>query len=335
MPKLIVTEIGKGEEKVFPIGREARIGRLPESDVPLAEAGVSREHAKIIQEENQFYLLDLESGNGTLLNGLSLKPHEKTILKNNDRITINNYHLRFFLTDEIFDEALKEEEEITNADILEVKLLKKVLDAVDQETVPSLEVLNGVAEGQRFFLTDDIQEMTLGRGEDCDFSINEFVVSRRHAKIARGWGGIALTDLESKNGTYVNNRRITEEFLHDGDRIALGTIVFLFRNPQEINLKELGEEIAKSRSPLSPKAAVKPKARAKKEEPEEFTEEGSAEEAAEILKGLPALKPAPANIYPLPQLHEKKWTPLEIGLLGLGVAVLLFALLTLAHLVVE
>ena len=34
--------------------------------------------------------------------------------------------------------------------------LKKVLDAVDQETVPSLEVLNGVAEGQRFFFTEDI-----------------------------------------------------------------------------------------------------------------------------------------------------------------------------------
>lgn len=341
MPKLIVTEIGKGEEKVFPVGREARIGRLTECDVHLSEAGVSREHAKIIQEDNQFYLIDLESGNGTLLNGLSLKAHEKTILKNNDRITINNYHLRFFLTDEIFDEALKEEEEITNADILEVKLLKKVLDAVDQETVPSLEVLNGVAEGQRFFLTDDIQEMTLGRGEDCDFSINEFVVSRRHAKISRGWGGIALTDLESKNGTYLNNRRITEEFLHDGDRLALGTIVFLFRNPQEINLKELGEEIARQRPlsrrepPPKPKAKAAAAGTAKKEEPEEFTEEGSAEEAAEILKGLPSLKQSPANIYPLPQLHEKKWTPLEIGLLGLGVAVLLFALLTLAHLVTE
>ena len=167
------------------------------------------------------------------------------LLKNNDRLNIGNFTLRFIRTDEFFEQSMKEEEEVTDADILEIKLLKKVLDAVDQETVPSLEVLNGCAEGKRFFLSDDTEEMIIGRDPASDFPVNEDVISRSHAKIVKRWGGIALVDLESKNGSYVNNKRITEEYLHDGDRLALGTIVFLFRNPQEINIKEISEEILK------------------------------------------------------------------------------------------
>jgi pSer/pThr/pTyr-binding forkhead associated (FHA) protein len=59
--------------------------------------------------------------------------------------------------------------------------------------------------------------------------------------ISKKWGGITIRDLESKNGTFKNNRRIAEDYLHDGDRIALGTIVMQFRNPQEINIARLPE----------------------------------------------------------------------------------------------
>lgn len=304
MPKLILQESGQTEEKVIHLGREATLGRLPQNNVQLKGAGISREHAKILFEDDQYYLIDLGSGNGTLLNGLLLKPNEKNILRNNDRITIENYHLKFWATDEIFEEKLKEEEEITDADILEVKLLKKILDAVDQETLPSLEILNGSQEGKRFFLTEDMQEITIGRDPACDFSIDEYVISRGHAKIHKKWGGIALTDLNSKNGSFVNNKRITEEFLHDGDRIALGTIVFLFRNPKEINIQQIGEELAKARPPLR-----------------------------EILKDIPTLQPAPANVYPSPLESEKRWTALEIGMIGLGIIIFAVAAITLVNLI--
>lgn len=315
MPKLIITETGKTEEKVYSLSSSNVMGRLPECDLPLPGSGVSREHAKIVQEEQQYYLIDLGSGNGTFLNGLLLKPQEKNLLKNNDRITVENFHLKFFETDELFEARFKEEEEVTDADILEVKLLKKILDAVDQETLPSLEVLNGVAEGKRFFLTDDAPEMTVGRDPACDFCIDEYVISRQHAKVIKKWGGIALIDLESKNGTYINNKRITEEFLHDGDRLALGTIVLLFRNPKEINVKAISEEIAKSHPPLSPKK-FRP------------AEEGPAE----ILKDIPTLQPAAANVYPVIGKFETKLTPMEIGLIGLGIIVFAFAAITLANL---
>ena len=336
MSKLIVTETGKREEKDFNLSMQALIGRVPESDVPLAGSGVSREHAKIIREDEQFYLLDLGSSNGTLLNGMALKPHEKNLLKSSDRITIDKYHLKLWLTDELFEESLKEEEEVTDADILEVKLLKKVWDAVDQETVPSLEVLNGSAEGKRIFLTDDAPEMIIGRDPSCDFSINEYVISRQHAKIAKKWGGIALIDMESKNGSFVNNKRVTEEFLHDGDRIALGTIVFLFRNPKEVDLKSLSEELIKKRPLITRKHKTEDK-RPNLPAGQAGTEDQLPEEESvkELLEDIPSLQPAAANLYPAPVLHQKKFSSLEIGMIGLGIAVLAFALITLVNLILE
>lgn len=336
MPKLILTEAGHKEEKAFNLGVQTLIGRMPQADVTLTSNAVSREHAKILEEEGQYYLVDLGSSNSTILNGMVLKPHEKNILKNNDRITIDKYHLKFWLTDELFEESFKKEEEITDADILEVKLLKKILDAVDQETVPSLEVLNGSAEGKRIFLTDDTPEMIIGREPSCDFPINEYVISRQHAKIMKKWGGIALIDMESKNGCFVNNRRIVEEFLHDGDRIALGTIVLLFRNPQEIDLKSLSEELIKKRPLITPKMHAKPKpAPAEKLEEESEESEMTPMEAEAILKDIPSLQPAAANLYPTPVLHAKQMSALEIGMIGLGIAVLSFALITLVNLIFE
>lgn len=323
MPKLIITETGKTEEKVHALGSVTTIGRLPENDLPLKGSGVSREHAKVIQEDHQFYLIDLESGNGTFLNGLLAKPQEKNLLKNNDRITIENYHLKFFETDDLFEKRYQEEEEVTDADILEVKLLKKILDAVDQEVLPSLEVLNGVAEGKRFFLTDDLPEMIIGREAGADFTIDEYVISRQHAKILKKWGGIALVDLDSKNGTYVNNKRITEEFLHDGDRVAFGTIVLLFRNPKEINVKALSEEIAKAQPLAHPKIYRAPR---------QAKEDTASESAEAILQDIPGLKPAAANLYPTPSRPLPRLSPMEIGLIGLGIIIFAFAAITLVNL---
>lgn len=330
MPQIIVTEMGHGEEAKITLSGESRIGRAPGCEILLGGAGISREHAKIVQQGTKFHLIDLESSNGTFLNGHRVQPHEKTLLRHHDQITVRSYHLRFLEETNAFSESLREEEEKTDANILEVKLLKKILDAVDADKHPSIEALNGTTQGKRFLLTEENEELILGRDPACQLHIPEEVISRQHAKIVRRWGGIALIDLESKNGTYLNNKKIQEEMLHDGDRFACGTVVFLFRNPQEINLQDLGEEIASKRK-LEEKKESAPQA--PKNEKEQT--HGSAKEAEAILKEIPNLKSAPANEYPIPQKQKNKLTPLEIGLLGLGVVVLCFAALTLANLLLS
>ena len=317
------------------------IGRLDSNLVQLSSKGVSRQHAKITGEGGDFFIIDLKSGNGTYLNGVRLAPHEKNLLRTGDLINIDRFDIRFQAEDEALGEAY--EEEVTESDMLEVKLLKKVLTALDKDMVPSLEVLNGALEGKKVFLTDEVSELVMGREPECDFPINEYVISRRHAKITKRWGGIAIRDLESKNGTFVNNRRVVEEYLHDGDRIALGTIVLMFRNPQEINLAPLEEARPKTRpAPVSPReipgleaegAEAPPEEERPPEEEvaEEREEEPSAiEEWEELEKGIPGQAP-----YPPPEAkieRIKTLTPVEIGMIGLGALVLIFALITIVNL---
>ncbi len=344
MPTLTIQERGQGggEKRswVHECAEEViTIGRLEGSVVQLGSRGVSRQHAKIIADDDRYFVVDLGSGNGTSLNGVLLKPDEKNLLKGGDRITIDSFDIQFSMESPAWREAF--EEEVTENDILEVKLLKKVLGALDKETMPSVEVLNGSAEGRKMFLTDEMTEMTLGRDPECEFPINEYVMSRRHAKVIKRWGGIAIRDLESKNGTFLNNRRIVEEMLHDGDRIALGTIVFIFRNPQEINLASLEEVSPRYRpAPVVPQeipgveeAQAAPASGESAGVPKQadLEEESSAVEQWEKLEKSLHGK----ENYPVPHAREeaiKRLTPMEIGMIGLGASVLIFALITLVNL---
>ncbi|MGA2619194.1 MAG: adenylate/guanylate cyclase domain-containing protein [Thermoguttaceae bacterium] len=65
-------------------------------------------------------------------------------------------------------------------------------------------------------------EVLIGRGPECDVILNEEGVSRRHALIRRAGDGWTIIDQGSRNGTYVNQRRIVEQPLADGDRISPG-----------------------------------------------------------------------------------------------------------------
>lgn len=131
--------------------------------------------------------------------------------------------------------------DVTDSDVLEVKLLKKVLTAMDKEVLPSLEVLTGVAEGKKFILEDDFDEGIIGRDPNVEFPIEEYVISRRHAKIERCDDGIYVKDIGSKNGTFLNGKPVSEARLQDGDRISLGTIVISYRNPKEVDFAAINK----------------------------------------------------------------------------------------------
>jgi pSer/pThr/pTyr-binding forkhead associated (FHA) protein len=67
---------------------------------------------------------------------------------------------------------------------------------------------------------------TIGRAE-CDVELNDPDVSRRHAVVRLVDGGLAVEDLGSTNGTFVNERRITGiAELAAGDRVRFGNTVW-------------------------------------------------------------------------------------------------------------
>ena len=71
----------------------------------------------------------------------------------------------------------------------------------------------------------------LGRGEDCLLALPSGKVSRRHARIRVARDEAVLEDLGSKNGSYVDGRRITGPTpLGDGDEVRLGSVLVVFRS---------------------------------------------------------------------------------------------------------
>jgi pSer/pThr/pTyr-binding forkhead associated (FHA) protein len=62
----------------------------------------------------------------------------------------------------------------------------------------------------------------IGRGTDADVVLDDPATSRRHAQIELAAGKYVLKDLGSANGTLVNEQRVTERALSDGDMIKIG-----------------------------------------------------------------------------------------------------------------
>lgn len=72
--------------------------------------------------------------------------------------------------------------------------------------------------------------VTLGRAEDNGLVIDDKFCSQHHAMIFSHEGQRFLRDRNSTNGTYHNGQRITADaLLREGDRIALGTVVLIYR----------------------------------------------------------------------------------------------------------
>jgi type II secretory pathway predicted ATPase ExeA len=62
----------------------------------------------------------------------------------------------------------------------------------------------------------------IGRADLCDVVVNNLGVSRHHALVIQSPSGIGLLDLGSKNGTYVDGRRVNQHVLQNGDLIGVG-----------------------------------------------------------------------------------------------------------------
>ena len=67
-----------------------------------------------------------------------------------------------------------------------------------------------------------------GRESACDWQIKDGSVSRRHCRIARNGEQFELEDLESHNGTFVNDLPVARRLLEHGDRIRIGNAFFVF-----------------------------------------------------------------------------------------------------------
>jgi pSer/pThr/pTyr-binding forkhead associated (FHA) protein len=172
---------------------------------------LSRRHARVfIDEQGHAMVEDLGSTNGTWLNGAQLA---------DARALANGDELRTGQT--TFVVELPAPPVLTRPDTAIPGVTATVLDAPPPR--PRLLVLSGPKEGEEIRLAD---ELLIGRGYGEPGALGgDRMLSRRHARVARGSGGVFfLQDTGSTNGTMLNGVLVRHaQALSDGDVIQLGS----------------------------------------------------------------------------------------------------------------
>ncbi|MDO4888531.1 MAG: DUF3662 and FHA domain-containing protein [Actinomycetaceae bacterium] len=83
----------------------------------------------------------------------------------------------------------------------------------------------------RYLLTGNVT--VIGRGSECDITVDDTGISRRHIELRVTPHGVVVTDLGSTNGSFVEGHRITAATLVDGNTITIGRTHIMFWNSPE------------------------------------------------------------------------------------------------------
>lgn len=202
-------------------GMRATIGRAEENPVGLfGDPSVQARHAVVERRGADYVIKNLAVQDGTFVNGVRI---ETVDLHDGDRIGIGGYELKFHLRG-------------TSTPAVQQATLSA--DAVNPVYVASrLAGVNAVVEGpclidasgQRYPLRVGAPTR-VGRALDNEIVVSHSSVSRHHASIENVNGNFAVKDLNSQNGTFVSNTRVTETArVSDGDAVRFGDAPFTFR----------------------------------------------------------------------------------------------------------
>ncbi len=211
----VVVELGGKEILRIPLkGPTMTIGRDPQCDLHLDNRALSRRHAQIEKRGAAIWVRDLQSQNGTFVNGARI--NDPQALNGGDRIEVGRYEVR--------------------------------IDGVEEarQDTPVL-TLTGPEGRHRFAMVGD--EIILGRAPSCDIAIGHKSISRRHMRIAVEADHFVAEDLGSQNGSRINNKRINGPTpFRIGDKIQMSefTIEVGYLEAPETNAGSPQQKVSKT-----------------------------------------------------------------------------------------
>ncbi|NMB73603.1 MAG: FHA domain-containing protein [Myxococcales bacterium] len=171
------------------------IGRDPTCELRLDNLSVSRRHARIGWERGRFVLQDLNSSNGTLVNG---KPVDRRDVGLDDVITVGKYHIRI---------AVPEAMPLPQATVM--------VSAA------------GPGSGQLFLVCGEQSvelkhDITIGRVDGVDLRLRGFGIKPIHARLHNTDEGSVRLDCVEKAWVRVNGARVRSTLLKPGQAFAIG-----------------------------------------------------------------------------------------------------------------
>jgi len=206
VPILYVLQIHvRGEATHFRpiIQTELELGRGYNSDIVLEGRGVSRQHLQIHCGDRMLQVRDMNSTNGTFMNGQRLLPDRPCMLGPGDQIRIEDF-------------------------TLSVRLLN-ANESIPPEIWYRVRIATPPQPGLILNLPDGLRKVPLSQGrvilgsaEDNDIVMPELGVSPYHAELLRCEQGYCIHDLGSSGGLYHRGQRISRTILRDGARLLIG-----------------------------------------------------------------------------------------------------------------
>lgn len=175
------------------------IGSANDNQLVIDDASVDSLHAKIIAENEKYILKDNNSANGCFVNGQRIT--QKEILPGDI--------LRFGNTEMIVLDPRKLHEQ----------------DAADQSAPWRLVSDSSWLPGKTFIIMPD-RAVIIGRTDQCDITIPGTHLSRRHTELRIQGSKLLVKDLGSSNGTFLNDKQITQATAENGDRLRLDVYTF-------------------------------------------------------------------------------------------------------------
>lgn len=253
---------------VYPLAGVTVIGREADCQIVLEDSRVSRYHTRLTLRNNGSVLVeDLNSSNGTFINGLRLQTPRTLAL--GDELRLHDIALRLTSTrtdnsdatvlastvlgrpdaaaphDEA-PAAQPEPQPAAAADADSTYLLKAEeiarLDEIAHREVhvlrpgaagagPGLVVLTAPIRGKVFPLQADaiVHHWTIGRGDDCDIRLIDRAVSSRHVRLLKQGSRWRVENLSHTNKLFINGRQVESCALQSGDHIRVGRTELQFK----------------------------------------------------------------------------------------------------------
>jgi pSer/pThr/pTyr-binding forkhead associated (FHA) protein len=200
-----------GPEKYKVEGRIA-LGRHHENDIVLNAEGVSRRHCVVeVDADGNVFVEDLGSANGTFVNG---QPIQRVQVQVNDELQVGVIKYVFL------EAAAKTEAPPPVARYQSILLHPHFSEKISGVLLQSLED----SSEQYLWPVDSIS--TIGRLKFSNLCLNDGSVSRNHAKVEIREHRAIVSDMNSTNGTYVNDKRVIQKELKDGDILGIGRFNF-------------------------------------------------------------------------------------------------------------
>jgi ABC-type multidrug transport system ATPase subunit/pSer/pThr/pTyr-binding forkhead associated (FHA) protein len=210
------------------------LGRDPNCDIVMEADAVmvSRKHAEIRHEGDNFIVYDNGSFNGTLINEQRISTPTPVYHNDEVQLGLGGPVMRFNLPSRVapkgaslagqravaasqaanLDEMLAEVGSKTM--VFKADISQKI--SKDQSTQPQL--LMSLTFGNK-------PELIIGRAESCDIRLDGLQISNQHARLVRTNSGIDIEDLNSTNGVYIEGNRVSRQSVTPNDAIQIGSFV--------------------------------------------------------------------------------------------------------------